>query len=385
MRVLLKEEEPDEGTVQRGHLVELGYYDQHLKLLDPDKQVIRVWPEADPDAEEGWMRDLLGRFGLQGDIVYQQVGKLSGGERSRAARRDWWQGVNVLILDEPTNHLDRGRARRKVGAQGVRRHRDRGEPRPLLPQPVVDLLLVLDGRGGVKVIHGNYDTYEMMQAQEVADAKAKQAAREKAEKAAAKAAAPAATAGRGAGQGQAAETPVPQGRGHRGGPGGGGRVAELEVTMASPELYKDGEKVKATTRVRGGQGEGGGAVRAVGGGGGVGPLRGHLPRAGFEAADEGGVRAWRGPSGRWPAASRCRGRPAGPSSHRPGKTRDFHTPSLSAFSLRFEGSATSGSRPPRRSRRRTPARRRRVVLVGVHVERHGAVGDLHDHFRALTR
>ena len=36
---------------------------------------------------------------------------------------------------------------------------------------VVDLLLVLDGRGGVKVIHGNYDTYEMMD-QEVADAKA---------------------------------------------------------------------------------------------------------------------------------------------------------------------------------------------------------------------
>ena len=111
LRVLLKEEEPDEGTVRGGHLVELGYYDQHLKLLDPDKQVIRaVWPEADPDAEEGWMRDLLGRFGLQGDIVYQQVGKLSGGERSRAARRGWWQGVNVLILDEPTNHLDRGRA-----------------------------------------------------------------------------------------------------------------------------------------------------------------------------------------------------------------------------------------------------------------------------------
>ena len=31
LRVLLGEEEPDAGTVQRGHLVEFGYYDQHLQ------------------------------------------------------------------------------------------------------------------------------------------------------------------------------------------------------------------------------------------------------------------------------------------------------------------------------------------------------------------
>ena len=31
---------------------------------------------------------------------------------------------------------------------------------------VVDLLLALDGKGNVEVIHGNYDTYEMMRAQQ---------------------------------------------------------------------------------------------------------------------------------------------------------------------------------------------------------------------------
>ena len=81
LRILLGDEEPDAGKVKRGHLIDVGYYDQHLKVLADDKPVIRaVWPEADPDAEEQRMRDLLGRFGLVGDQVYQTVGSLSGGE-----------------------------------------------------------------------------------------------------------------------------------------------------------------------------------------------------------------------------------------------------------------------------------------------------------------
>src|SRR5262249_48963269 len=31
LRVLLGDEQPDEGEVRRGHLVDVGYYDQHLK------------------------------------------------------------------------------------------------------------------------------------------------------------------------------------------------------------------------------------------------------------------------------------------------------------------------------------------------------------------
>src|SRR3984957_5212887 len=36
LRVILGEEPADSGRVQRGHLVELGYYDQNLQTLDPD-------------------------------------------------------------------------------------------------------------------------------------------------------------------------------------------------------------------------------------------------------------------------------------------------------------------------------------------------------------
>src|SRR5438874_62445 len=108
LRILLGDEEPTSGTVQRGHLVFPGYLDQHLKMLDENKSVMRaVWPDDDPTQTEQKMRDLLGSFGLQGEIVEQQLKLCSGGERSRAAlARLTVNGANVLILDEPTNHLD---------------------------------------------------------------------------------------------------------------------------------------------------------------------------------------------------------------------------------------------------------------------------------------
>src|SRR5206468_6715530 len=153
-----------------------GYYDQHLKMLNGDKPLIRaVWPFEDADATEQAMRDLLGRFGLVGDQVYQQVDQLSGGERSRAAlARLVAQGVNVLVLDEPTNHLDlwaRDALEQALlafeGTVVVVSH-DR-----YFLNRVVDQLIVLEGDGRCQLIHGNYDTYEMMRAQQEAAASEK--------------------------------------------------------------------------------------------------------------------------------------------------------------------------------------------------------------------
>jgi ATP-binding cassette subfamily F protein 3 len=250
LRVLLGEEAPDAGTVQLGHLVELGYYDQHLQTLPPDLPVIRaVWPEADPDAEEQRMRDLLGRFGLTGDQVYQKVRELSGGEKSRAAlARLVALGVNVLVLDEPTNHLDLWACdaleQALLSFEGtclVVSH-DR-----YFLNRVVDLLLVLDGQGNVQVIHGNYDTYERMRAQQ----EAAQAERQRQQK--------------------AAETPRPAAPDRRSSSSkkekrkrqfpyrkvadietdiaaAETQLRELEKLLASPELYRDGDKVRQTTK-----------------------------------------------------------------------------------------------------------------------------------------
>jgi ATP-binding cassette subfamily F protein 3 len=243
LRILMGDEKPDEGSVQIGHLVHFGYYDQHLKCLPDDKPVIRAaWPEDDPEFEEQRMRNLLGRFGLTGDQVYQRVGALSGGERSRAAlARLVALGVNVLVLDEPTNHLDLWAC--DALEQALAEYEGTvlvvSHDRYFLNR-VVDLLIVFENDGRVQVIHGNYDTYERMRALQEDMAPEK---REK-EKPAQRAAAAIATKPKRKRKFPyrkvadleadiaAQET----------------RLRELEELLASPNLYRDGDKVKETTR-----------------------------------------------------------------------------------------------------------------------------------------
>src|SRR5262249_50128476 len=162
LKILLGEEVPTDGKVERGHLVFPGYFDQQLKSLPEEQPVIRaVWPEPDPELTEQRMRDLLGRFGLSGEIVFQKVGECSGGERTRAALAKLVvQGVNVLVLDEPTNHLDiwaceaLEQALLEYEGTAVVVSHDR-----YFLNRVVDLLIVLED-GRAQVVPGNYDTYE---------------------------------------------------------------------------------------------------------------------------------------------------------------------------------------------------------------------------------
>jgi ATP-binding cassette, subfamily F, member 3 len=251
LRVLLGDEEADSGRVKRGHLVELGYYDQHLKTLDVEKPVIRaVWPEDDAEAQEQRMRDLLGRFGLNGDQVYQRVGALSGGERSRAAlARLVALGVNVLVLDEPTNHLDRWacdaleQALKEFEGTVIVVSHDR-----YFLNQVADLLLVLDGSGRVQVIYGNYDTYEMMRAQADTARQEDAARKAKEESRTAKANQASARVAEKPGKRkrkfpfrkvEAIEADIVEAE---------TAVRELEEAMASPDLYRDAAKVRQTTK-----------------------------------------------------------------------------------------------------------------------------------------
>ncbi len=241
LRILMGDEEPTAGEVKRGHLIEFGYLDQHLKALPDELPVIKaVWPDPDPEIDEPRMRSLLGRFGLSGDQVYQPVGKLSGGERSRAAlARLVALGVNVLILDEPTNHLD-------IWACDALEHALLEFEGTVLVvshdryflNRVVDLLIVL-GNGRAQVIHGNYDTYERMRALQTEQSPQRQRGEEKKDSARPssrptkrKRRFPYRKTEEIEGDIAATET----------------RLRELEQQMASPELYRDGDKVKETTR-----------------------------------------------------------------------------------------------------------------------------------------
>ena len=52
-------------------------------------------------------RDLLGMFGLKGEMAFQDAATLSGGEKTKLALAMLCGGRNnLLLLDEPTNNLD---------------------------------------------------------------------------------------------------------------------------------------------------------------------------------------------------------------------------------------------------------------------------------------
>jgi ATP-binding cassette subfamily F protein 3 len=108
LKILVGEIEPDSGKVRLGTNVQPGYFDQQLASVDPDLDAIEaVRPPNALDFTVGHMRSLLARFGIQGELALQKVGNMSGGERTKVAlARLSALKANLLILDEPTNHLD---------------------------------------------------------------------------------------------------------------------------------------------------------------------------------------------------------------------------------------------------------------------------------------
>jgi ATP-binding cassette subfamily F protein 3 len=178
IKTLIGRVKPDEGEVKLGHKVTVGYYDQGLESLPADTPVLRaVWPDDDPSWVMQDVRDLLGKFGLSGDLALQTVGKLSGGEKGKAAlARLAATGANLLVMDEPTNHLDiwscdalERTIREFEGTVLVVSH-----DRYFLNQ-VADRLIVVDG-GRARVVEGDYEVYRRMLDQEAEALAAKQRA-----------------------------------------------------------------------------------------------------------------------------------------------------------------------------------------------------------------
>jgi ATP-binding cassette subfamily F protein uup len=152
---------PRHGRVVVGPTVEIGYYDQTGRTLDP---ATRVREAITGGARQADWRDarLLERFWFDGDAQWAPIGLLSGGERRRlqlvlvlAAR------PNVLLLDEPTNDLDLDTLRALEdfleewpGALVVVSH-DRA-----FLERTVDDVIVLDGEGRAGRVPGGYEAWE---------------------------------------------------------------------------------------------------------------------------------------------------------------------------------------------------------------------------------
>ncbi len=161
LRCLLDIVKPDDGRVIFGANARPAYFDQMLSFADLETQVVEAVRPDHKEFNEPQRRDLLARFGLTGDVVFQKLSSLSGGERNRAAlARLSVSDANLLILDEPTNHLDlwaRASLERSLkafdGTVIFVSH-----DRYFLNQVADHLLVVEPGR--FRVIEGNYDFYK---------------------------------------------------------------------------------------------------------------------------------------------------------------------------------------------------------------------------------
>lgn len=113
MKIIMGEVAPDEGTVEIGQTVKIGYFAQEIgdDEMRPDRKVIDYIRDVAEyvETKEGKISAarLLEKFLFSGEDQYGPVGKLSGGQRRRLYLCKVLMGApNVLILDEPTNDLD---------------------------------------------------------------------------------------------------------------------------------------------------------------------------------------------------------------------------------------------------------------------------------------
>jgi len=99
---------PDQGVINIGAGVRMGYFAQHsMDLLDGEETIFEALDRAFPQAGQGQLRTLAGCFGFSGDDVEKPCRVLSGGEKARLVMAMMlFDPPNLLVLDEPTNHLD---------------------------------------------------------------------------------------------------------------------------------------------------------------------------------------------------------------------------------------------------------------------------------------
>ncbi len=102
---------PDEGTVEIGETVKIGYFSQENEYMDQSLKVIEyirnVAEYIETSEGSASASQMLERFLFTGAMQYSLISKLSGGERRRLyLLKVLMEAPNVLILDEPTNDLD---------------------------------------------------------------------------------------------------------------------------------------------------------------------------------------------------------------------------------------------------------------------------------------
>ena len=171
LKMLLGQQQPDEGRIVIGETVRFGYFSQEGLKFDEQQKVIDVVRDIAEEVDLGSGRRLsasqfLQHFLFTPEQQHNYVYKLSGGEKRKLYLCTvLMRNPNFLVLDEPTNDLD------IVTLQILEEYlqdfpgcvivvsRDR-----YFMDKVVDHLLVFMGQGEIKDFPGNYTQYREWQA-----------------------------------------------------------------------------------------------------------------------------------------------------------------------------------------------------------------------------
>ncbi|MFA7412237.1 MAG: ABC-F family ATP-binding cassette domain-containing protein [Tissierellaceae bacterium] len=106
-KIVLGQIQRDTGSVNLGHNVVPGYFDQEMSRLNLDKTIMdEIWDE-NPRFDHFKIRSILSQFMFIGDDIFKEISDLSGGEKARLSLlKLMLSKSNFLLMDEPTNHLD---------------------------------------------------------------------------------------------------------------------------------------------------------------------------------------------------------------------------------------------------------------------------------------
>jgi ATP-binding cassette, subfamily F, member 3 len=108
IKLLVGDENYQNGELELGHNISLGYFAQdEAEKLDGNKTIFETIDDIAVGDMRTKVRNILGSFLFSGEDQDKKVKVLSGGEKTRLALcKLLLEPHNFLVLDEPTNHLD---------------------------------------------------------------------------------------------------------------------------------------------------------------------------------------------------------------------------------------------------------------------------------------